>query len=503
MKKKAACGGCKFTMVGGKAVYDVAVIGAGVIGGMIARELSRYRLSVIVLEKAHDVAMGTTKANSAIVHAGFDAESGTMKARMNVRGSEKMEELCKQLGVKYQRNGSLVIAYRPQDMEKVYELYERGRKNGVRDLAVLDAEALKAMEPSLSQEAVGALYAPTGAILCPYEFNIALIGNAMDNGVELYLDYEVSQIRSAENYYEITDGKTPVQARFVVNAAGIYADRVAEMVGDHSFRIHPRKGQYMLLDHDCVGDITHTLFNVPNELGKGILVTPTVDSNLLLGPTAEDQEDREDTSTTAQGLQSVQANARKVVPSVNLRGVITAFAGLRAVGDTGDFILKSPRQGFWNAAGIESPGLSSAPAIAEYIIEGMREQGLELIEKAQFNPCRKALHDFSAMSIEEKNHVIQKNPLYGHIICRCESISEGEIVEAIRQNPPARDLDGVKRRTRAGMGRCQGGFCGPMVTEILAREWNVPIEQITKFGGKSYLNVGHTREENAHADEKD
>ncbi|MBQ7916135.1 MAG: NAD(P)/FAD-dependent oxidoreductase [Firmicutes bacterium] len=482
-------------------MYDVAIIGAGVIGSMVARELARYQLSVVVLEGAHDVAMGTTKANSAIVHAGFDAVVGTLKAKLNVAGSEAMEEVCRELGVKYQRNGSLVVAYRPQDMEKVRELYDRGQKNGVRGLEVIGQEELRKMEPAISEEAVGALYAPTGAIVCPYELNIASIGNAMDNGVELKVEYKVTSIEKKDDAYEISNGTEKVQARFVVNAAGMYADHVAAMVGDTSFSLYPRKGQYMLLDHDCVGSITHTLFNVPNELGKGILVSPTVDQNLLLGPTAENQEDREDMATTAEGLQMVQTNALKVVPSVNLRGVITAFAGLRAVGSTGDFILTSPMKGFWNAAGIESPGLSSAPAIAKYLVNGMAKQGLELVEKADFNPIRPALHDFSKMSIEEKNEMIRKNPLYGHIICRCESISEGEIVDAIRQNPPARDIDGVKRRTRAGMGRCQGGFCGPMVTEILAKEMQIPMEQVTKFGGGSYMNVGRTREEQSH--EKD
>lgn len=480
------------------AVYDVAVIGAGITGGMIARELSRYRLKVVILEKAHDVAMGTTKANSAIVHAGYDAQNGTLKAKLNVEGSERMMELCRELGVKYRQNGSLVVAYRPQDMEKVQKLYERGIKNGVRDLEILDAQGVREKEPSLSEEAVGALFAPTGAIVCPYELNIAAVGNAMDNGVELRLDFEVTQITQTDGAYQIFAGEETVQARFVVNAAGVYADQIAKMAGDFSFTITPRKGQYMLLDHDCVGSVRHTIFGVPNELGKGILVTPTVDENLLMGPTAEDLEDKEDYATTAEGLEMVQYNASKVIPGVNLRGVITAFAGLRAVGSTGDFILTSPFRGFWNAAGIESPGLSSAPAIARYIIEGMGRQGLNLEETPEFNPCREAPHRFQEMSMEEKNSLIRKDPRYGHIICRCEGISEGEMVAAIRQNPGARDLDGVKRRTRAGMGRCQGGFCGPMVTELLAKEMGIPMEAVTKFGGSSYLNVGKTRKEHIH-----
>ncbi len=474
-------------------VYDVAVIGAGVVGGLIARELSRYRLSIVIVERSHDVAMGTTKANSAIVHAGYDAECGSLKAKLNVEGSRMMEGLCKKLGVKYIRNGSLVVAYRTQDMERVQELYERGQKNGVEGLEILDSKALHQMEPSLSETACGALFAPTGAIVCPYELNVAAVGNAMDNGADLLLDWEVTAIAAEQDGYILHSGGNSVKARYVVNAAGVYADHIAAMVGDTSFTIHPRKGQYMLLDHDCVGTVRHTLFNVPNELGKGILVTPTVDQNMLLGPTAEDQEDREDTSITAEGLQKVQENARKVVPTINLRGVITAFAGLRAVGNTGDFIIESPRHGFWNVAGIESPGLSSAPAIAVYVVECLESQGLSLPPKDDFVEERRAPHRFNTLSMEEKNRVIQENPLYGHVICRCESITEGEIVDAIRQNPGARDLDGVKRRTRAGMGRCQGGFCGPMVTEILARELGIPLEQVTKFGGSSYLNVGKTR----------
>ncbi|MBQ7063859.1 MAG: NAD(P)/FAD-dependent oxidoreductase [Firmicutes bacterium] len=479
-------------------MFDVAIIGAGIIGGMTARELSRYQLKTVILEKCHDVAMGTTKANSAIVHAGFDAEPGTLKARLNVQGSEEMEQICQDLGVKYQRNGSLVIAYREEDLPMVQVLYERGLQNGVKNLAVLNQEELLALEPSLSDQALGALYAPTGAIVCPYELNIASVGNAMDNGTELMLDYQVTGIEVQEDGFLITGTGEPVKARFIVNAAGVYSDKIAEMVGDHSFTITPRKGQYMLLDHDCVGTIRHTLFNVPSKMGKGILVSPTVDNNLLLGPTAENQEDREDVSTTQEGLNMVQQNALKVVPKVNLRGVITAFAGLRAVGSTGDYILTSPVKGFWNAGGVESPGLSSAPAIASYLVEHMAEQGLVLEPKPDYNPYREALHAFNNMTIEEKNQVIRENPLYGHIVCRCETISEGEIVDAIHQNPPARDLDGVKRRTRAGMGRCQGGFCGPMVTEILAREWNIPLEEVTKFGGASYLNVGKTREVKDH-----
>ena len=474
-------------------MYDVAVIGGGVVGGMIARTLSSYKLSLCILEKAHDVAMGASSANSAIVHAGFDAKEGSLKAKLNVKGSEMMEQVCRELGVKYQNNGSLVIGFDSDDRTTVKELYQRGTKNGVKGLRVLEKEELVALEPNISKNATCALYAPTGSIVCPYEWTVASIGNAMDNGAELFLDFEVTSIEDEGDAFRISSKDRTVYARYIVNAAGLHSDEVAHMVGDDSFSVHPRRGKYVLLDKECGSLVKSTIFRTPSKMGKGILVSPTVDGNLLTGPTSFDLEDKTDRSTTAEGLSLVMKQAGENVEGISFGKSITSFCGLRAVGSTGDFILTLPRSRFVNAAGIESPGLSSAPAIAEYVRDLLTDGGLQLEKKEDFNPYRAPMHAFREGTIEEKNQMIQKDPSYGHIICRCETVSEGEILAAIRQNPKPRDLDGVKRRTRAQMGRCQGGFCAPYIVELLAKETGVPYEAVTKFGGESLINYKKTK----------
>ncbi|MBQ7346858.1 MAG: FAD-dependent oxidoreductase [Clostridia bacterium] len=475
-------------------MYDIVVIGAGVVGGMIARELSAYRLALCIVEKKHDVAMGASSANSAIVHAGFDAKVGSLKAKLNVRGSEMMEKVCEELGVKYKNNGSLVIGFNDEDRATVEELYKRGTANGVKNLKVLDSDELHAIEPNVSKNAVCALHAPTGSIVCPYELTVAAIGNAMDNGADLKLDFEVTDIRDKGDYFEIVSAGETLQAKYIINAAGVYSDAIAKMVGDTSFTVHPRRGEYVLLDKECGTLVSHTIFRTPSKMGKGILVSPTVDGNLLTGPTSVDIEDKDDRSTTPEGLAHVMREALENVDSVMFNKTITSFCGLRAVGSTGDFIINLPRERFVNVAGIESPGLSSAPAIAEYVIELLANAGMPLEKNASYQPRRVAMHAFREASMEEKNAIIKKDPAYGRIICRCETVTEGEILNAIRTNPKPRDLDGVKRRTRAQMGRCQGGFCSPYIVEMLAKEMNVSYETVTKFGGESLINVGKTKE---------
>ena len=475
-------------------MYDVAIIGAGVVGGMIARTLAAYRLRLVLIEKGHDVATGATAANSAIVHAGFDAKEGTLKAKLNVKGSEMMPKVCEELGVKYRNNGSLVIGFNEEDAATLKTLYERGVKNGVKNLALLSQEELRAIEPNVSKNATCALHAPTGSIVCPYELTFAAIGNAMDNGAELLLDSEVTDIRAENGRYVVTAGKNTVEARYVVNAAGLYSDAIAAMVGDTSFNVHPRRGEYILLDKEMGNLVSHTIFRTPSKMGKGILVSPTVDGNLLTGPTSEDMEDKEDKSTTPEGIARIMEKAGESVDGVRFGATITGFCGLRAVGSTGDFIINNPRHGFVNVAGIESPGLSSAPAIAGYVADLLAADGLSLEKNPDYNPRREALHAFREMSMEEKNEVIAKDPAYGRVVCRCETVTEGEILHAIRTNPKPRDLDGVKRRTRAQMGRCQGGFCSPYIVEMLAKELNIPYEAVTKFGGKSVVNFGKTKE---------
>ncbi len=474
-------------------MYDVTIIGAGVVGAVLARTLSAYHLNICVLEKENDVAMGATKANSAIVHAGFDAKEGSLKAKLNVQGSEMMENLCRELGVKYQNNGSLVIGFNDEDRQTIGELLERGTKNGVRDLRVLEQEELRVLEPNISPNATCALYAPTGAIVCPYDLTIAAMGNAMDNGAELKLCFEVESIEKNDAGYVIHSHDGVVETKTVINCAGLFSDEIAKMIGDESVSIHPRRGEYILLDQECGQLVSHTIFRTPSKMGKGILISPTVDGNLLLGPTAVDITDKEDKSTTQSGFAHVIREAKENVEGIPFNKTITSFCGLRAVGNTGDFIITSPQKGFIHAAGIESPGLSASPAIAEHIVNMLREQGVSLSNKEDFNPIRKSMHAFREASMDEKNRMIRNNPAYGRIVCRCETVTEGEILDAIRTNPKARDLDGVKRRTRAQMGRCQGGFCGPYIVELLAREQGIPYESVTKFGGKSVVNVGKTK----------
>lgn len=476
-------------------MYDVSVIGAGVVGAMVARKLSSYSLKICLLESENDVAMGATRANSAIVHAGFDAKEGSLKAKLNVRGSEMMESTARELGVKYKKNGSLVIGFNEEDEKTLKELLERGNANGVKGLSILQKDELKKLEPNISDNAICALYAPTGAIICPYELTIAAVGNAMDNGAELKCNFKVKAISKTDDGFEIKSETDTVKSRCVINCAGLYADEIAAMIGDNSFKIHPRKGEYILLDKECGNIVSHTIFRTPSKMGKGILVSPTVDGNLLTGPTSVDMEDKTNKATAADGFDKIIKETNENVEGVPFGKTITSFCGLRAVGDTGDFIITSPQKGFINAAGIESPGLSASPAIAEYIANMLKEQGIELKEKADFCPTRKPMHYFREASIEEKNEIIKKDKSFGKIVCRCEGVTEGEILEAIRTNPKARDLDGVKRRTRAQMGRCQGGFCSPYIVELLAKEMEISYEEVTKFGAGSYINCSKTKED--------
>ena len=474
--------------------YDVAVIGAGVIGSLIARELTKYNVRVAIVEKCNDMAMGTSKANSAIVHAGYDAKPGSLKAKLNVEGTALMPELCKTLGVPFKPVGSLVVAFSDEEVETLNELLERGKTNGVPGLEIYDREKLKEAEPYISDEAKAALWAPSAGIVCPYELTIAAVENAVVNGADFIRNFEVAEIDFDGSVFTVSDGEKEIKAKYVINAAGVYCDEIAALIGDNSIHTVPRKGEYMLCDKSIGHLANHTIFQCPSKMGKGILVTPTVDGNLLLGPSAIDIEDKDDVATIAETLSSVLETAKKSVPCLTTRDVITSFAGLRAHCDRDDFIIEPSEKNaqFINVAGIESPGLSSAPAIAVYVKNIL----LDLIpadEKADFNPVREEPVRFRHMSNEERKALIKKNPAYGRIICRCETITEGEILDAINSPAGARDVDGVKRRTRAGMGRCQGGFCGSKVVELLARELGVEINEITKFGGNSIILYDRTK----------
>ena len=479
-------------------VYDVAVIGAGVIGSMIAMELSHYNIRSVVVEKFNDVAMGTTKANSAIVHAGFDAVPGTLKAKLNVEGTALMPEYCKRLHVPFKNTGSVVVAFSDEQMNTVRKLYDRGIENGVKDMEIVDADALRKIEPHISNEAKGALYARTAGIVCPYQLAIASAENAVLNGTEIKLNYNVSKIDFDEvkKIFTVSDGREEVKAKYVINAAGIFSGKVANMIGDDSVNITYRKGEYMLMDKAMNYLANTVIFQCPTEMGKGVLVTNTVDGNLLVGPSSLDiAYNTEDLSTNSEVLDSVFASAIKSVPELNMRNVITSFAGIRAHDNSNDFIIGPSKANgaFINVAGIESPGLSAAPAIGVYVKDMLLGimGGAEL--KENYEPSRKAPVRFNELSNEERKALIEKDKRYGRIICRCETVTEGEILDAIHSPIPARDVDAVKRRTRAGMGRCQGGFCGSKVVELIARENGDNLDDITKFGGKSKLLVGKTK----------
>lgn len=474
--------------------YDVAVVGAGVVGALISRELSKYDIRVALLEKCNDVAMGTTKANSAIVHGGFDAANGTLKAKLNVRGTELMPKLCADMAVPYRNNGSLVLAFSEEEMEHVRTLYERGVKNGVPKLSVLDKAQVKALEPHVSDEVVGALLSETAGIVCPYELTIAATEVAVTNGVEFIRNCAVEAINVTADGFLLATTQGEITAKYVVNAAGIHTDDIARMIGDDSISLVARKGEYYLLDKSFGYMADHTIFQCPNKMGKGVLVTPTVDGNLLIGPSALDVEDKEDVDTTPQGLEFIVEKAKKSVPTLNIRGAITSFAGMRAHPVTDDFIIgfSAKNDCFLNVAGIESPGLSAAPAIAE-MVAGLLKEKADWQEKKDCVLTRKAPVRFRHMTKSEREALIAKNKAYGRIICRCETITEGEILDAIHAPAGARDVDGVKRRTRAGMGRCQGGFCGSKVVEILSRELNMPMNEITKFGGNSKILFEKTK----------
>ena len=481
-------------------MYDVAIIGAGAVGCAIARELSRFKVNACVIERDEDVCCGTSKANSAIVHAGFDATPGSLKAKLNVQGSKMMEAMSKELDFPYLRNGSIVVRTSDQNPDILRELLDKGIKNGVEELRIIDREELLQMEPNIADDVVEALYAPTGAIICPFNMTIAYAENAYTNGVDFLLDTEVTDIKKCDSSYEISIMKQrktadTLQTKAIINAAGVYADVLNNMVSSHKLHITARKGEYMLMDKSAGSHVSHTIFQLPGKMGKGVLVTPTVHGNLLVGPTATDVSNKEAVNTTSDGLETVSKTAPCSVKNIPFRQVITSFAGLRAHEDGNDFVIGEAEdcEYFFNAAGIESPGLSSAPAIGVMLAEMVADR-LGLSANPDFNRNRKGILKPDTLPIEERNALIKQNPAYGNIICRCEMITEGEIIDAIKRPLGARSLDAVKRRTRAGMGRCQSGFCSPRTMEILCREVPLDMYEITKCGGNSAFIVGQNKE---------
>lgn len=472
-------------------MYDVVIIGAGVSGSASARELSRYKLNACVIEKTEDVCSVTSKANSGIVHAGFDAPEGSLMAKLNVEGNLMMEELSKELDFPFKKNGSLVICLSEEDMPKLKALYDRGIRNGVKELKILNKEEVLELEPNITDDVYAALYAPTGGIVCPFGLNIALAENANTNGIEFRFNTEAQDIEKIDGGFIIKTNQGDIKTKYIVNAAGVYADKFHNMVSQNKINITARKGEYCLLDKTAGNHVSRTIFALPGKMGKGVLVSPTAHGNLIVGPTSTDIDDKEGVNTTREGLDTVIGKSSMNVKNIPMRQVITSFSGLRAHEDNHEFIIKEleDAKGFIDCAGIESPGLTSSPAIGKMVADILKEK-LNLEENPNFVGTRKGILDPNTLSLEERNQLIKEQPAYGNIICRCEMITEGEIIDAIRRPLGAKSLDGVKRRTRAGMGRCQAGFCSPKTMEILERELSISMFDITKAGGESNMVLG-------------
>ena len=475
-------------------MHDILIIGAGVTGACIARELSKYDLDILVLEKNNDVADETTKANSAIIHAGFDAREGTLMAELNVLGNSMFDKLSKELDFPFIRNGSLVLAFSDEDMESIKVLKNRGDKNGVSDLSILSKEEALKLEPDLNNDIKGALYAKTGGIVGPWEMTISLFENAVDNGVTLLLNNEIVNISREENHFLVFTKKSWYKSKIIINCAGINADLIQNMLAEPSYEIHPRKGEYFVMSKDEGTKFRHTIFQPPTKVGKGVLITPTVHGNLLIGPDAERIHEKEDKSTSRVRLELIKATAAKSSQNINYLEQIRQFSGLRAESDKDDFIIGENKKipGFIDVAGIKSPGLSAAPAIALKVKDILAEK-IILKEKKNFKPDIEKHIILDKLSYEEKNKLIAKNPKYGHIICKCENVTEGEVIDAIRRKVGARTVDGIKRRCRPGAGLCQGTFCGPKIQEILASELALELNEITLDSDSSYILTKKTK----------
>ena len=455
-------------------MFDVVIIGAGVTGAFIARKLARYELNVALFERESDVGNVTSNANSAIVHSGYDPVPHTLKALLNVRGNQMFDKIADELDVHFNRCGSLTVAVSDEQLAMLYDLEKRSKENGV-PVRILSAEEVKEMEPHISKEVKGALLAPTAGVIDPFNLVVHTVENAVDNGVELHLEEPVLDIKDLGDHFLVKTNKGEYESKVVINAAGLYSDKIAAMIEDIDWHLIPRKGEYFVLDHYDVGLVNHTIFPLPSAKGKGVLVSMTSSNNYIVGPSSEPIDDVEDFSTDSYTLGEIRRQATELVPDIPFNQVIRVFSGIRPTSTRHDFIIEPAKSNnrFINVAGIESPGLVSSPAIAEYVFENYIVKLFDLVEKKSFNPRIKKYHHLNEMSLEERNAAIKENPDFGKVICSCEKVSLGEINELLERSVPPHTVKGVKRRCRAGFGKCQGGFCSPMVTLILAKHYGV------------------------------
>lgn len=472
---------------------NILIIGAGAVGCAIARELSKYRCKVLVADKNPDVGGDASKSNSAIIHTGYDAQPGTLESKLVVAANPMYAALARDLDVPFETVGALLPAVTDEQLEKLPALKKKALDNGVYDVEYLCAKELLRMEPNLNPEVKAGLYIPRESIIDPFLYVVALAENACSNGAEFLLNTQVTGIRTENGRVtaaETTQGD--IQADYIINCAGLHCDDIAAMVGKNDYFVNPRRGQFYIIDRNTACKVNHIVLPVPTKLTKGKLICPTVHGNLLVGPTAEDLTDKDDASTTREGLEAIAQEIRQLVPCVVLRDTITQYSGLRPNRnpegvhiDSYDDVLN-----YVNISGVRSTGLTASVAIGKYVAQRLTEMGLSLEFNADFNPVRKGIVKFSGQTRERQDELVLENPLYGKIICRCETVSEGEIVEAIHRPIPATTIDAVKRRLRAGMGRCQGGFCGPRILEIIAREMRIPVEEVTKSANGSNLVTG-------------
>jgi len=478
--------------MGAEKVFDVVIIGCGIVGAAAAYELSRYDLTVVVLERENDVAMGATKANSAVIHAGFDPYPGTLMAELNVEGARLAAILCEKLDIQHRKCGSLVLAFSEDEVAELERLLQKGRENGVAGVSILSRKEVLEMEPNLSGQVVAALHAPTAMIVDPWQYTLALAETAVENGVEIRLENAVTGITETVGGYRLTTTAGDVETRTIINAAGVHADEIHNMIAEPTFEIRPAKGEYCLMDKSEGTLVKSVIFQCPTEVGKGVLVAPTVHGNLSVGPGSINPDDPDDTATTADGLDYVMNTARKSVPGIDSRAVIRNFSGNRARSDRTDFIIEEAKPGFIDLAGIKSPGLSAAPAIAKMAVGLLKNGGMGLNEKPEFHDCRKHVR-FRALTPDERATLIGGDPSYGRVVCRCETVTEGEIRDALNAPIPPRSIDAVKRRCGSGMGRCQGGFCGPRVLEILADFYGCDFADVLQDKAGTFVLTSETK----------
>ncbi|HNZ50235.1 MAG TPA: NAD(P)/FAD-dependent oxidoreductase, partial [Bacilli bacterium] len=471
-------------------MYDVIIIGAGVNGAFIARDLAKYQLKILVIEKENDVGDVTSCANSAIIHSGYDPHPNTLKAKLNVLGNAMYDEICRDLDVEFSRLGSLTLAFSDEEAEQIPFLMERAQKNGV-PVQLLNHDEILSMEPKINKQVKSALFAPSTGIINPFELVVALMENAMENGVELHLNEEVMKIIKEDNCYKIFSQCGEYSTKVVVNAAGLFADQINNMIMDSKETIIPRKGEYFVLDHFSEPFVSHVLFSIPTDQGKGVLVAPTTSQNYLIGPSSHFINEKDDFSTNQDILSQVLVSAQRMVNKIPMGKLIREFAGLRAFHVSNDFVINH-QDGFINVLGMQSPGLASAPATSKMVM-GFIKTYLPFVEKQNYKSKRRPLYRLNRLESEERNRLIKEHPSLGNIVCRCEQVSEGEVVDAIHRLCGATSIKGVKKRVRPGAGKCQGGFCEPLIMRILARELKQPLNKINYDNQKSYILLEKTK----------